>query len=106
MGLSSVGQLFAFARETQDLFALQAKMKDGLVAMDDRLRAVEDRLTRLEAERGQVITEARSAATGAATMIASAVLADAITRVTRLEDGIRRLEPDPALLPWRNGSAA
>jgi hypothetical protein len=35
MGLSSIGQLFAFARETQDLFALQAKMKEGLVAMDE-----------------------------------------------------------------------
>jgi hypothetical protein len=71
MGLSSIGQLFAFARETQDLFALQAKMKEGLVAMDERLRSVEDRLTRLEAEQGQIIAEARSAATGAATMIAA-----------------------------------
>ncbi|MEA2743088.1 MAG: hypothetical protein QOG25_1459 [Acetobacteraceae bacterium] len=106
MGLSSIGQLFAFARETQDLFALQAKMKEGLVAMDGRLRSVEDRLTRLETEQGQVITEARSAATAAAAMIASAVIADAVTRVTRLEEGIRRLGPDLALLPWRNGTAA
>jgi hypothetical protein len=38
MALSSIGQLFASARETQDLFALQTKMKDGLVAMDARLK--------------------------------------------------------------------
>jgi hypothetical protein len=41
--------MFAFARETRDLYALQGKLKDSLVALDERLRQVEDRLTRLEA---------------------------------------------------------
>jgi hypothetical protein len=67
-------------------------MKDALAAIDERLRSVEDRLTRIEAEQDQVISEAKSAATGAATMIASAVIFDAVTRVTRIEEGIRRIE--------------
>jgi hypothetical protein len=70
-------------------------MKEALAAIDERLRFVEDRLTRIEAEQGQVISEAKSAATGAATMIASAVISDAVTRVTRIEEGIRRIEQRP-----------
>ena len=73
MALLALGQLFKFARDTQDLYKLHETVKATIVALDGWLRAVEDRLTRLEAERGQVVSEAKSAATGAATMIASAV---------------------------------
>nr|WP_294513008.1 hypothetical protein [uncultured Rhodopila sp.] len=93
MGLGAIGWIFTFARDTQDLYALQGKLKDGLVALDERLRQVEDRLTRLEAGQGHIVVEAKAAATGAATLIASAVIADAVTRVTRLEEGVRRLSP-------------
>lgn len=95
MGLGAIGWIFTFARDTQDLYALQGKLKDGLVALDERLRQVEDRLTRLEAEQGHVVVEAKAVATGAATLIASAVISDAVTRVTRLEEGVRRLSPGP-----------
>jgi hypothetical protein len=87
--------MFAFARETQDLYALQGKLKDSLVALDERLRQVEDRLTRLEAQQGHIVVEAKAAATGAATLIASAVISDAVTRVTRVEEGVRRLASAP-----------
>ena len=95
MGLGAIGWIFTFARDTQDLCALQGKLKDGLVALDERIRHVEDRLTRLEAEQGHIVVEAKSAATGAATLIASAVISDAVTRVTRLEEGVRRLSSAP-----------
>jgi hypothetical protein len=99
MPFLSIGQIFSLARDTQGLFSLQAKMKDGLTALDERLRGVEDRLTRLEAEQRHVVSEAKSAATSAATMIASAVIAEAVTRVTRIEEALRRLEhPAPLRL--------
>ena len=104
MALPALGQLFKFARDTQDLYKLHATVKDTIVALDGRLRAVEDRLIRMEAEQGLVVSEAKSAATGAATMIASAVISDAVTRVTRVEDRIRRLSAtNGALLLQGNG---
>ena len=98
MGLDAFGRIFTFARETEDLYALQSKLKDGLIALDERLRQVEDRLIRLEAEQRRIVAEAKSAATGAATLIASAVISDAVTRVTRVEEGVRRLSSGPIQL--------
>lgn len=95
MGLGAIKWIFTFARDTQDLYALQGKLKDSLVALDERLRQVEDRLTRLEAQQGHIVVEAKAAATGAATLIASAVISDAVTRVTRVEEGVRRLSSGP-----------
>jgi len=91
MGLPSLWQLFKFARDTQDLYHLHVTMKETVSALDDRLRTVENRIIRMEAEQGQVVSEAKSAATGAAALIASAVVSDAVTRVTRVEEGVRRL---------------
>jgi hypothetical protein len=56
---------------------------------------VDDRLIRLEAEQAQVISEAKSAAT----INAGAVVSDVVTRVTRVEEGMRRLS-------GQNGSVA
>jgi phage shock protein A len=91
VALPALGQLFKFARDTQDLYKLHETVKETLAALVGRLRVVEDRLIRMEAEQGQLVSEAKSAATGAATMIASAVISDAVTRVTRVEEGVRRL---------------
>lgn len=98
MALAALGQLFKFARDTQDLYKLHETVKATIIALDGRLRAVEDRLTRLEAEQGQIVSEAKSAATGAATMIAGAVIADAVTRVTRIEEGLSRLSDRHGML--------
>jgi hypothetical protein len=68
------------------------------MALDGRLRAVEDRLIRLETEQGQIVSEAKSAATWAATMMASAVVSDAVTRVTPIEEGISRLSARNGML--------
>jgi len=54
VALPFIGNFWNFARDTQDLYKLQAQMKDALSVMDGRLRAVEDRLTRLESEPHQV----------------------------------------------------
>jgi hypothetical protein len=103
MALPSISRLWFVGRRIEEIFKLQGQIEETFADVDerfatlekaigDRLRAVEDRLTRLEAEQGQVVSEAKSAATGAATMIASAVISDAVTRVTRVEEGLRRLE--------------
>ena len=91
MGVPSLWQLLKFARDTQDLYKLHETMKETVSALDGRLRAVENWMIRMEAEQGQVVSEAKSAANGAAAMIASAVVSDAVTRVTRVEEGVRRL---------------
>lgn len=106
MALPALGQLFKFARDTQDLYKLHETVKETLAALDGRLRAVEDRLIRMEAEQGQIVSEAKSAATGAATMIASAVISDAVTRVTRIEEGVRRLSALNGALVLQDGSDA
>jgi len=78
------------------VFAGSAARFDALEkAVDERLRAVEDRLARREAEQHQVVSEARSAATSAASMITGGMISDAVTRVTRVEEGLRRLEQSP-----------
>ena len=103
MALPSLPRLWSLGRRVEDLFKFQTEAKVTFAdiatrfyalekGLGDRLRTAEDRLTRLEAEQGQVVSEARSAATAAATMIAGAVISDAVTRVTRVEEGIRRIE--------------
>jgi hypothetical protein len=54
-------------------------------------------MLRLESDQRQLITEARSAATTAATAIAGAIIADAVTRITRLEG--RSEQPERRRLP-------
>jgi hypothetical protein len=72
-----------------------------LETIEGRLHRLEDRMTHLEAGQGQIITEAKAAAGIAATGLASSVISDVVTRVTRIEmrqddDMQRRLPPPPA----------
>jgi hypothetical protein len=92
-------RLWTVARKIEDLLELQTKTREALEKLDGRLRAVEDRMTRLEAGQKQLITEAKVAASVAATGLASSVVSDAVTRITRLEmrqDDIQRRLPPPA----------
>jgi hypothetical protein len=54
-----------------------------LETIEARLRGLEDRMTHLEAGQEQLITEAKAAASVAATGLASSVISDVVTRVTR-----------------------
>jgi phage shock protein A len=86
------GRIWSLARRIEDLKDLQSKTKASLEALDTRLRAIEDRLTRMEADREQVVVEARAAAGIAATGLAASMLGEVVTRVEmRLEDTQRRL---------------
>ena len=60
MALPALGQLFKFARDTQDIYKLHETVKDLIAALDARVRAVEDRVLRMEAEQGQIVSEAFS----------------------------------------------
>ena len=95
MALRSFQTVMGFARQLDELLALHGKVRESLSVIDQRLRAVEDRLTRMEAEQTQVITEARSAATAAGTMVAGGVISDAVTRLTRVEQRLESLAPAP-----------
>jgi len=90
-------KLWTFERKIEKLFALQDETEAALKPMNGRLSALELRMMHLEAGLGQVITEVRAAAGMAATGMASAIIADVVTRVTRLEmrqdEGARRLPP-------------
>lgn len=95
--LDELAKLWTFARKVEDLLALQAETSAALTGIDGRLKLLEDRMTHLEADRGQMITEAKAAAGMAAAAIASNIVSDAITRITRLEmrqpDAGTRLPP-------------
>jgi hypothetical protein len=92
VALSDVGRLWTLARKIEDLLALHGKVAASLQIIDQRLKALEDRLLRLETEQGQIVTEARSAATAASTAIAGAIISDTVTRITRLEGRADQLE--------------
>ena len=92
-------RLWTVARKIEDLLELQTKTREALEKLDARLRAVEDRMTHLEAGQEQLITEAKAAAGVAATGLASSVISDVITRITRVEmrqDDIQRRLTPPA----------
>jgi uncharacterized protein YceH (UPF0502 family) len=69
------------ARKLEDLFSLHNKVEISLQIVNERLGALEDRMLRLETGQGQVFAEARNTAT----VMASNVISDAVTRITRLE---------------------
>jgi hypothetical protein len=79
------GRLLTVVRRMDRLFESQDKMKEAIGLIEQRLRAIEDRLLTLESKEDQFITEARSAASAAATMMSSAALNDLVTRLTRVE---------------------
>jgi len=93
------GRLFKLARKVEDIFQLQEETKAALRTIDRRLAEIETRMTHLEADRGQMITEAKAAAGAAASAIAGAmaggILNDVVTRLTRLE--LRQADQPPRL---------
>ena len=92
MALSDIGRVWTLARKVEDLLGLQTEVRQALQIIDERLKGLEDRMLRLEADERQVVTEARSAATAASTVVASAVISDTVTRITRLEARADKLE--------------
>jgi len=77
--------IWRFGRQFENLLEVQATTRAAVNGIETRLRLIEDRLTRLEAGQGPIIAEARAAAGVAATGLASAMIADVVTRITRLE---------------------
>ena len=88
MALSSLSNLWTFARKVEDLFSLHQEVKASLQVIEERLRGLEDRVLALESGQGQMLTEARNAAV----FMASGVITEAVTRLTRLESRTELLE--------------
>lgn len=78
-------QLWSLGRKFEDLLSLQEKTREALEGLEVRLGALENRMMHLEAHQDRLVTEARAAAGAASTAVAGAVIAEAITRLTRLE---------------------
>jgi hypothetical protein len=100
MGVFDVpARLWTIARKVEDLFEAQTKTRAALEAIERRLKTLEDRMTYLEAGQSQLITEAKAAAGIAATGLAGSVIAEVVTRVTRMEmrqEDIQKRLPPPA----------
>lgn len=95
MALSDIGRAWTLARKVEDLLGLQREVSEGLDLVDQRLRALEDRMTRLESRQEQIFTEARSAAT----VMASAIVSETVTRITRLEGRVDQMLEQQRRLP-------
>lgn len=99
MAIGPLGRLWQFGRQIEELLGLQTEVRQSITVIDQRLKALEERMLRLEEQLGQIITEARSAATAASTAVAGAVISDAVTRITRLEGRSDQLEQQRSLPP-------
>jgi len=88
-------QFWAIARKFDELLSLQKRTEKSVDAILERLHALELRVIQLEADRGQMITEAKAAAGVAASGVASMIVSDAITRITRLEIQLADQPPRP-----------
>jgi cytidylate kinase len=80
-----LAHLWAIGRRFDQFDKFEKTMLTALKKMEARLDALEDRMTRMEARQGELVTEARAAAGIAATGLASSVISDVVTRVTRIE---------------------
>jgi phage shock protein A len=83
--LRNFARLWSVARRIEDLFLLEEQVKDIVAEINDRLRHLEGRIVQIEADAPRLMTEARSAASAAATLISGAALNDVVTRLTRVE---------------------
>lgn len=99
------GRLLTLVRRVDRLFESQDKTKDAILLIEQRLRVIEDRLLTLASKEDQLITEARSAASAAATMMYSAALNDLVTRLTRVEVQLETMSKSmpPASTPMISG---
>jgi hypothetical protein len=94
--MSIPATLWSLGRRLETLLASQRQTAEALDEVYERLCALEDRMIRLEASQGQLVVEARAAASAAATAMVGTVLSDVITRLTRIE---MRLGEGPDRLP-------
>jgi len=78
-------QLWVFARKLDEVMTIHKRTEDSVAKILERIHVLETRMTHLEADRGQMITEAKAAAGIAASAVAGNFLSDVITRITRLE---------------------
>jgi hypothetical protein len=92
MALADFGRVWRLIRKVEELLSLQTEVRQSLQIIEQRLTALENRMLRLESDQTQIITEARSAATGAVAVVASSVVSDTVTRITRLEGRADQLE--------------
>ncbi len=99
--LDALGSLWRLARKIEELFELNEKINAALAAILARLDAIERRITQIEADQRQLVSEARSASTAAASMVAGNVIAEAITRLTRIEGRLDRIAEERKALPPR-----
>lgn len=102
MALPSLLEILKAARAVEKVFELDEVLKKSIGDLDKRLTLIEQRLIVLEAEKQQLVTEAKAAAATAASVAASAHLTELARQVSVMQEqirGLRAVADDPRRLP-------
>jgi SRSO17 transposase len=83
---------------------LEQRNRDSFAEVARRLDAIEARLTNLEAREERMVTEARAVATTAASVAASAHVADPARAMDALEERVRQMGAPALPAPTRRRS--
>jgi len=78
-------RIWAIGLKVDELLRLQRETDAAFKDIREKIMSLERRMTHQEANATQMVTEANAAAGMAASNIASHMLSDVVTRVTRLE---------------------
>jgi hypothetical protein len=91
VALPSIGDLWGLVRRVDTLFTTVAKHTEAMEKLATRVEELERELIRVKAERDQMITEARTAATAAS----SAVIGTLAKDVGALQERTRHMDRLP-----------
>ncbi len=90
MALPNPADFWKLAKALDRLVSLETRTNEAFAETNLRLTRIEERLTRIEADRDRMVTEAKAAST-AASVAASAHLADLARSMGGLEERVRQI---------------
>jgi len=96
VAIPSFPGIWRAARAVEKVFELDANLKTALGEIELRLAEMERRILQLEADKREMVTEAKAAAATAASAAASAHLTDLARQVGALQEQMRHAGDPPA----------
>jgi hypothetical protein len=100
LALPSVAAFWRAARAVEKVFELDAALEAVVKDVNKRISDLDRRVLQLEADKRELVTEARAAAATAASAVASAHLTELARQVGVMQEQVRRLG-DAAAAPAR-----
>jgi predicted nucleic acid-binding Zn-ribbon protein len=91
VALPNPADFWKLAKALDRLVSLETRTNEAFAETNLRLTRIEERLTRIEADRDRMVTEAKAAASTAASVAASAHLADLARSMGGLEERVRQI---------------